>query len=89
MSTVNVTFRVDESLKQEAEVLYKDLGMSLSTAFNVFLRQSIREQRLPFEVRKNVPNATTIAAIKAAEQGEMNGPYNSVDELLEALNAND
>lgn len=89
MSTVNVTFRVDESLKQEAEVLYKDLGMSLSTAFNVFLRQSIREQRLPFEVRKNVPNATTIAAIKAAEQGKMNGPYNSVDELLEALNAND
>ena len=89
MSTVNVTFRVDESLKQEAEVLYKDLGMSLSTAFNVFLRQSIREQRLPFEVRKNVPNATTIAAIKAAEQGEVNGPYNSVDELLEALNAND
>ena len=89
MSTVNVTFRVDESLKQEAEVLYKDLGMSLSTAFNVFLRQSIREQRLPFEVRKNVPNATTIAAIKAAEQGKMNGPYNSVDELLEVLNAND
>ena len=89
MSTVNVTFRVDESLKQEAEILYKDLGMSLSTAFNVFLRQSIREQRLPFEVRKNVPNATTIAAIKAAEQGEMNGPYNSVDELLEALDAND
>ncbi len=89
MSTVNVTFRVDESLKQEAEVLYKDLGMSLSTAFNVFLRQSIREQRLPFEVRKNVPNATTIAAIKAAEQGKMNGPYNSVDELLEALDAND
>lgn len=89
MSTVNVTFRVDESLKQEAEILYKDLGMSLSTAFNVFLRQSIREQRLPFEVRKNVPNATTIAAIKAAEQGKMNGPYNSVDELLEALNAND
>lgn len=89
MSTVNVTFRVDESLKQEAELLYRDLGMSLSTAFNVFLRQSIREQRLPFEVRKNVPNATTIAAIKAAEQGEMNGPYNSVDELLEALNAND
>lgn len=89
MSTVNVTFRVDESLKQEAEILYKDLGMSLSTAFNVFLRQSIREQRLPFEVRKNVPNATTIAAIKAAEQGKMNGPYNSVDELLEALDAND
>ena len=89
MSTVNVTFRVDESLKQEAEILYKDLGMSLSTAFNVFLRQSIREQRLPFEVRKNVPNATTIAAIKAVEQGKMNGPYNSVDELLEALDAND
>ncbi len=89
MSTVNVTFRVDESLKQEAEILYKDLGMSLSTAFNVFLRQSIREQRLPFEVRKNVPNASTISAIKAANQGEMNGPYNSVDELLEALNVDD
>jgi DNA-damage-inducible protein J len=88
MSTVNVTFRVDTDLKQQADALFSDLGMSLSTAFNVFLRQSVREQQLPFAVSKNVPNATTLAAMDDAENNtNMFGPYNSVEELMEALNA--
>jgi DNA-damage-inducible protein J len=88
MSTVNVTFRVDTDLKQQADALFSDLGMSLSTAFNVFLRQSVREQQLPFAVSKNVPNATTLAAMDDAENNtNMSGPYNSVEELMEALNA--
>jgi DNA-damage-inducible protein J len=62
--------------------------MSLSTAFNVFLRQSVRENQLPFAVTKNVPNEVTIAAMDAAEKDEdIYGPFNSVDDLMEALNA--
>lgn len=88
MSTVNVTFRVDNDLKKQADALFSDLGMSLSTAFNIFLRQSVREQQIPFAVSKNVPNAVTLAAMEAAENEEdMYGPFESVSDLMEALNA--
>ena len=88
MKTVNVTFRVDDELKSQADALFSELGMSLSTAFNIFLRQSVREQQLPFRVTKNIPNAVTVAAMEAAERDEdMYGPFDSVSALMEALNA--
>ena len=88
MGTVNITFRVDDELKKQADALFSDLGMSLSTAFNVFLRQSVREQQLPFLVSKNVPNAVTLAAMDAAENEEdMYGPFDNVSDLMEALDA--
>lgn len=80
MKSVNVTFRVDENLKAQADALFAELGMSLSTAFNIFLRQSVREQQIPFAISKNVPNAVTLAAMDAAESGEdIYGPFDSVD----------
>ena len=87
LSSVNVTFRVDENVKKQADALFDELGMSLSTAFNVFLRQSIREQGLPFEVSKSTPNAATLAAMDDAELGRTFGPFDSVEDLMEALNA--
>ena len=88
MKTVNVTFRVDDELKAQADTLFSELGMSLSTAFNIFLRQSVREQQLPFSVTKNIPNAVTVAAMEAADRDEdMYGPFDSVSALMEALNA--
>jgi DNA-damage-inducible protein J len=88
MSTVNITIRVDNELKKEADDLFSDLGMSLTTAFNIFLRQSVREQQIPFAVSRNVPNAVTLKAMDAAEKDEdMYGPFDSVDALMEALNA--
>lgn len=88
MGTVNITFRVDDELKKQADALFSDLGMSLSTAFNIFLRQSVREQQLPFLVSKNVPNAVTLAAMDAAENEEdMYGPFDNVSDLMEALDA--
>ena len=75
-------------LKKQADDLFSELGLNLSTAFTIFLRQSVREQQIPFRVSKNVPNAVTLAAIEAAEKGEdLYGPYESVSELMEALNA--
>ena len=88
MKNVNVTLRVDEDLKKQAESLFSELGMNLTTAFNVFLRQSVREQQIPFQVSKNVPNALTLAAMDASEKGEdLYGPYESISDLMEALNA--
>ena len=88
MKNVNVTLRVDEDLKRQADALFSELGLNLTTAFNIFLRQSVREQQIPFRVSKNVPNAVTLSAMDASERGEdLYGPYDSVSELMEALNA--
>ena len=76
MKNVNVTLRVDEDLKKQADTLFSELGLNLTTAFNIFLRQSVREQQIPFQVSKNVPNAVTLAAMDASEKGEdLYGPY--------------
>ena len=88
MKNVNVTLRVDEDLKRQADALFSELGLNLTTAFNIFLRQSVREQQIPFQVSKNVPNAVTLSAMDASERGEdLYGPYDSVSDLMAALNA--
>ena len=88
MKNVNVTLRVDEYLKKQADALFTELGLNLTTVFNIFLRQSVSEQRIPFQISKNAPNMVTLAAMDAAENGEeMYGPYESVSDLMEALNA--
>ena len=48
--TVNVTLRLDREIKENAEVLFKELGMNLTTAFNVFVRQTLRMGKIPFEI---------------------------------------
>ena len=46
-STCNISIRMDSNLKAAAEALYEELGMNLSTAFNIFVRQSLRERGIP------------------------------------------
>ena len=88
MKNINVTLRVDDELKKQADALFAELGLNLTTAFNIFLRQSVREQQLPFQVSKNVPNAVTLAAMDEAENGDqLYGPFDTVTDLMEALNA--
>ena len=53
MANTNVTIRIDETLKREADELFDDLGMSFTTAVNVFVRQAVREGRIPFEITRN------------------------------------
>lgn len=86
MKGVNITVRVDEDLKKQADSLFNELGMSLSTAFNVFLRQSVREQQMPFVISKNVPNAVTRSAMEAAASDvDMYGPFDSIEALKRIL----
>lgn len=88
MADVNVTIRMNEDIKREADELFSDLGISLSGAVIIFLKQSLREQAIPFKVGRAEPNAVTYAAIEAAEKKEdMYGPFDSVADLMEALNA--
>jgi DNA-damage-inducible protein J len=50
MAQTNINIRMDVSLKKQAEVLFNELGINMTTAFNIFVRQAVRQQRIPFEV---------------------------------------
>ena len=88
-NTTNLTIRLDSDLKKDCEALYAELGMSLSTAINVFLRQSLRKSGLPFDARlDDQPNRTTIEAMLEAERIAKDPTvkrYNDLDELFKDL----
>ena len=48
--TINVTIRLDKDIKEQAEKMFSDFGMNLSTAFNIFARQALRQSKIPFEI---------------------------------------
>ena len=50
MASVNVTIRMDADDKAKAEKLFSELGLTMNAAFNMFIKQSIREQGIPFKV---------------------------------------
>ena len=88
MATTNVSIRMDTELKAQADELFAELGMNLSTAFNIFVRQSLREGGIPFEIRTDRPNQETIAAMLEAENiakdPKVKG-YTDLDEMFADL----
>ena len=84
----NMTLRIEPELKAQAAALFKSLGLDLSTATGIFYRQALRCHGLPFEVKIDDPNEVTYAAMQAAEKDEdIYGLFDSVSEMMEALNA--
>ena len=87
--TTNISIRMDKDVKAQAEAFLSELGMNLTTAFNIFVRQSLREGKIPFEISVNQPNSETIAAMLEAERiakdPSVKG-YNDLDELFADLN---
>ncbi len=53
MATVNVTIRMDEKDKKEAEKLFSEFGLTMNAAFNMFTKQAIRDQSIPFKITMN------------------------------------
>ena len=51
MAQTTLTIRIDEDIKSEAESLFSKIGLNMSSAINVFFRQAIREQSIPFELK--------------------------------------
>ena len=87
-TTTNFCVRMDSDLKKQCESLYSELGMNLTTAINVFLRQSLRVGGFPFEVRLEQPNKETIAAMLEAERIAHDPNvkhYSDVEEALREL----
>lgn len=63
MPKVSTNISLDADLKKASQELYADLGMDLTTAVTIFLKQSLRVQGLPFIVTRENPNAETAAAL--------------------------
>ena len=87
-TTTNFSVRMDSDIKKQCEALYNELGLNLTTAINVFLRQSLRAGGFPFDVRVDRPNKETISAMLEAEQLARDPSvkrYSDVEEALRAL----
>lgn len=88
-NTTNISIRMDNDLKAAAEALYAELGMNLSTAFNIFVRQSLREGGIPFKITTQTPNQETVNAMLEAERiakdASVKG-YTDMNELFADLN---
>lgn len=86
MSTVS--FRTDDNVKKQADELFEELGLTMSTALNMFLRQAVRERRIPFEVTAQEPSRSTIEAIMEGRR-LLNDPsarrFKNADELFAEL----
>jgi DNA-damage-inducible protein J len=84
----NLNIRTDKAVKEQAEEIFSELGLTMTTAVNMFLRTTIREHGIPFALKLNVPNEVTAAAIeegrRIALDSDVKG-YTSMDELKAAL----
>lgn len=69
MATTNLNIRMDKAVKDQAEQIFNELGLNMTTAINIFLRTAIREHGIPFELKLDVPNETTAAAIAEGKNG--------------------
>lgn len=67
MSSVSVSFKMNKAEKERFEELVKDMGLSLSSAFNIFAKAVIQENAIPFKLKANVPNEETKKAIENIE----------------------
>ncbi|NMA04866.1 MAG: type II toxin-antitoxin system RelB/DinJ family antitoxin [Acholeplasmataceae bacterium] len=68
MSTTNLSIRTDKEIKEQAEKIFAELGLNMTTAVNMFLRTAIRENGIPFELKLDVPNETTKLAIEEGRE---------------------
>ena len=88
MNKVSTNISLDPQVKKDAIKLFSSFGLDLSTAISLFLSQSVREGKIPFEI-KLIPNKKTIAAIKEAEYMELHPDesptFENVDELMKDL----
>ncbi len=90
MSATTMNIRVDKEVKDNAKMIFAELGMDLTTAVNIFLRQSIREHGIPFKLKLDIPNEETKEetkkVLRESEKGiGMSKKFSSAEELFEDL----
>ena len=88
MATTNLNIRTDKAIKDQAEAIFNELGLNMTTAINMFLRTTIRENGIPFDLKLDTPNEITASAIEEGRRLMANSSaprYSSLDELKAAL----
>ena len=83
---VSTSIKIDARTKKEAQELFKDMGISLTTAVNIFLKQAVREQRIPFYVGQPKYKEEVYQAMRDVEQGKnLSKSYRSAKEMIEDI----
>lgn len=89
MSSTNINIRMDADLKSAFEAFCKDVGLTMTTAFNVFAKKTVDEQRIPFSIGREVPNRETLEALEEVRQMKKNPSagkmYTDVDTMMKEL----
>ncbi|HGK1675053.1 TPA: type II toxin-antitoxin system RelB/DinJ family antitoxin [Streptococcus pneumoniae] len=87
MSKMSISIRLDSEVKEQAQQVFSNLGMDITTAINIFLRQAIQYQGLPFDVRLD-ENRKLLQALTDLDQNcNMSQSFESVSDLMEDLRA--
>ncbi|HEV9393128.1 TPA: type II toxin-antitoxin system RelB/DinJ family antitoxin [Streptococcus pneumoniae] len=87
MSKMSISIRLDSEVKEQAQQVFSNLGMDMTTAINIFLRQAIQYQELPFDVRLD-ENRKLLQALTDLDQNRnMSQSFESVSDLMEDLRA--
>lgn len=89
MSKISTNISLDAETKAKAQIMLAELGMDLSTAVNIFLRQMLYEGRIPFSIARAVPNNVTAEAMKEMQEmlrfPEKYKKYDDVDGMMEDI----
>lgn len=85
----NINIRMDVELKQQFEAFCADVGLTMTAAFNVFAKKTVRENRIPFDISGDRPNAETAEAIQEVQRMKSDPTfgktYTDVDQMMEEL----
>ena len=85
MSKTSMSIRLDSEVKEQAQQVFSNLGMDMTTAINIFLRQAIQYQGLPFDVRLD-ENRKLLQVLTDLDQNRnMSQSFESVSNLMEDL----
>ena len=88
MATTNLNIRTDKDIKEQADQIFSELGLNMTTAINMFLRTTIRENGIPFSLKLDTPNEETAGAIKEGRRIALDSgvkSYKTMDDLKAAL----
>jgi len=86
MALKSTNIKIEEELKKQSQQLFYDLGLDMTTAVNIFLRQAVKEQAIPFRIGEPVPNAETLEALEEMRKSpEKHKGYIDVDEMMKEL----
>ncbi|MDR1421666.1 MAG: type II toxin-antitoxin system RelB/DinJ family antitoxin [Coriobacteriales bacterium] len=68
--TTNLSIRIDRNLKDEADMVFNALGMNLTTAITVFVRQAVRQKKIPFEISLDTGSENKVTMAEAMVASE-------------------